>query len=148
MQFKRAFITATVVILGTFFVTVLIAMNSFNSQIKYSNERNIIEQQVYYNAYAGLQKGIFLIRENPSVSTDDYFSVEDSHLEISPIESQNYTHLRITMDSNGVYNNYIIESTGYGKFKQGIIKQTIKATVQLNTEEKKGVLRLDTIEIL
>ena len=46
-KLKKSFVSITIVILSTFFVTVIIAVNSFNSQINYSNEKNIIEKQVY-----------------------------------------------------------------------------------------------------
>lgn len=144
---RKGFVTITVLILSTFFVTVIVAMNSFNSQIKYSNERNIVEKQIYYNAYAGIQKGIFEIKKNKNCSIGDYFSIGEDMQNLSPKTQKYYTFLKVTNEPNGNIYTYKIESIGYGKFKEDVLSQKITAKITVDYVEKNGIIRFDSIEI-
>lgn len=144
---RKSFVSLTIIILSVFFVTVIIAMNSFNSQIKYSNERGLIEKQVYYNAYAGIQKGIYEIRMNKDVSIADYFSMSDDPQETSPQKQKYFTFLKVSNTPNGSKYQYVIESTGYGKFKQTVLSQKITAKITVDYVEKTGIIRVENIEV-
>ena len=144
---RRGFVTIIVLILSAFFVTVIVAMNSFNSQIKYSNERNLIEKQVYYNAYAGLQKGIFEIKKNKNCSIGDYFVLGEDMDTVSPKTQKYYTFLKVSNQPNGNIYRYTIESIGYGKFKEDVLSQKITAKLTVDYVEKNGIIRFDSIVI-
>jgi len=144
---RKSFVAITIIILSTFFVTVLIAMNTFNSQIKYSNERNIIEKQIYYNAYAGLQRGIFEIRMDKKCSMADYFSLMDNQPNLSPQNQKYYTYFKVTNVASGNKYQYTIESIGYGKFKESLLQQKITAKITVDYVEKTGIIRIDSIEV-
>lgn len=144
---RKSFVAITIIILSTFFVTVLIAMNTFNSQIKYSNERNMVEKQIYYNAYAGLQRGIFEIRMNKECSMADYFSLTDNQQNLSPQNQKYYTYFKVTNISSGTKYQYTIESIGYGKFKETLLNQKITAKITVDYVEKTGIIRVDSIEV-
>lgn len=144
---RKSFVAITIIILSTFFVTVIIAMNSFNSQIKYSNERNMVQKQIYYNAYAGLQKGIYEIKQNKNCSIGDYFVIGDEMQQLSPKSQKYYTFLKVTNEVYGTTYKYTIESTGYGKFKETVLSQTITAKITVDYVEKTGIIRVDSIEV-
>lgn len=144
---RKSFVAITVIILSSFFVITLVAMNSFNSQIKYANERNLIERQIYYNAYAGLQRGIFEIRMNKDCSMADYFSLNDNQKNLSPQNQKYYTYFKVTKTTSGNKYQYTVESTGYGKFKETLLKQKITAKITVDYVEKTGIIRVDSIEI-
>lgn len=144
---RKSFVAITIILLSTFFVTVIIAMNSFNSQIKYSNERNMVEKQIYYNAYAGLQKGIYEIKQNKNCNIGDYFVIGDNMEDVSPKTQKYYTFLKITNEPNGTVYRYTIESTGYGKFKETVLSQKITAKITVDYVEKTGIIRVDSIEV-
>lgn len=144
---RKSFVSITIIILSSFFVTVLIAMNSFNSQIKYANERNIIEKQIYYNAYAGLQRGIFEIRMDKECSMADYFSLDDNQQNLSPQNQKYYTYFKVTKTTSGNKYQYTIESIGYGKFKETLLSQKITAKITVDYVEKNGIIRIDNIEV-
>lgn len=146
-KLRKGFVTISVLILGTFFVTVIVAMNSFNSQIKYSNERNIIEKQIYYNAYAGIQKAILEIKKNRNCSIGDYFYIGDNMQNLSPKTQKYYTFLKVTNEANGTKYSYTVESTGYGKFKEEVLSQEIIAKITVDYIEETGIIRFDSIEI-
>lgn len=147
IKFKKSFVTITVLILGTFFATVIVAMNSFNSQIKYSNERNIIEQQTYYNAYAGLQRAILEIKLNRNCSMSDYFYIGDNMQDLSPKNQKYYTFFKITNETNGAQYIYTIKSIGYGKFKEKVLSKEINAKITVDYVEENGIIRFDSIDI-
>ena len=144
---RKSFIAITIIILSTFFVTVLIAMNNFNSQIKYTNERNIVTKQIYYNAYAGLQRGIFEIRMDRKCSMADYFSLTDNQPNVSPQNQKYYTYFKVTNVASGTKYQYTIESIGYGKFKESLLQQKITAKITVDYVEKTGIIRIDSIEV-
>ena len=122
-------------------------MNTFNSQIKYTNERNIVEKQIYYNAYAGLQRGIFEIRMDRKCSMADYFSLTDKQPNLSPQNQQYYTYFKVTNVASGTKYQYTIESIGYGKFKESLLQQKITAKITVDYVEKTGIIRIDSIEV-
>ena len=144
---RKNFVSIIVIVLSTFFATVIIAMNIFNSQIKYSNERNIIEKQIYYNAYAGLQKAIFEIKQDKNCSIADYFIIGDDLEKVSPKSEKYYTFLKVSNEKNNKVYTYTVQSTGYGKFKESLISQTIVAKITVDYVEKTGIIRIDNMEV-
>ena len=144
---RKSFVAIAIIILSTFFVTVIVAVNSFNSQIKYSNERNLIARQVYYNAYAGIQKGIFEIRQNKNCSVADYFAIGENQESTSPKNENYYTYYKVSTVPNGTTYKYTIESIGYGKFKETVIEQKITAKITVDYVEKTGIIRVDSMKV-
>lgn len=144
---RKSFVTIAIVVLSSFFLTVIIAVNSFNSQIKYSNERNLIARQVYYNAYAGIQKGIFEIRQDKDCSVADYFSIGADQDTVSPKNEKYYTYYKVSNVPNGTIYTYTIESIGYGKFKETLIAQKITAKITVDYVEKTGIIRVDSMKV-
>ena len=144
---KKGFVSITIIILSTFFVTVIIAVNSFNSQINYSNEKNIIEKQAYYNAYAGIQKAVYEITQNRNYDFADYILIGEYSDKIDPTSQRYYTYLKVANDKDGTLYGYTIESIGYGRFKESIVEQRIVAKITVDYIEKTGIIRFDNIEI-
>ena len=144
---RKGFVSISVIMISTFFVTVLIAMNNFNSQIKYSNERNLVEKQIYYSTYAGLQKGIFEITQNKDCSIGEYFGVGEDMTSISPQLQNHFGFLKVIHKKAGDVYTYTIESTGYGRFKESTLSQKITAKITVDYVEKNGIIRIDSIEI-
>lgn len=148
-KLKKSYITMTVVILSSFFVTVIIALNALNSQVSYTTERSYIEKQVHYNAYAGLQKAMAEIKFNKSYSGifDINLNTNVGASQIPTKSDDYYTTLKVSYNIVNDLYTYDIESIGHGKFKEQEVSEKITAKIKVDYKEKSGIIKIDNINI-
>lgn len=130
-KLKNAFISMIVIMMGSFLTISMIAITKFNSQIAYTSERNLVEAQVYYNAYSAIQRGIYEIRQNKDYVGWDYFSLIGD-INTDATKSNLYAKYEVkTGKTNNVY-YYVITGYGYGKFKGTVLDTVLEAHMIVN----------------
>lgn len=149
-RLRRGFISMLIIIMSSFLAVSILAISKFNSQIMFTSERNIIETQTYYNAYSGIQRGIYEIRKNKEYTGWDYFSLDGSSLN-STGESvtQNLLYSKYEVTSTNLYGTYyyLITGTGYGKFKGTLLETSLEAHVIVDYNVENPTFKISKIVV-
>lgn len=140
-RLKKSFISMLVIVMGSFFTITIVGVARLTSQIGYSTERSMVEAQSYYNAYAGIQKAIYEIRQNKDYTGWNYFSLDKPNIE-NVKQSNSYGQYGVlSTNINDIY-TYTITGEGYGKFKGEIITTKLEAQMVVYYDEDEPLYQI------